>query len=321
MRALVVGCVSLIAVLLAPVALVATAAAQGATPAVAACVAPPVAAATFPLTVTDDAGRQVTFAQPPKRIVSIAPSNTEILYALGLDDRIVGIDAFSNFPPEVAEKPRVGDYLEPDLERVAAADPDLILATDFHVDTVLPEFETLGLPTVVLEPENLDEVFTSIMQVGAIAGEPGRAAALVCELQARADAVADAVAGASRTSVFVELDPGLYTVGPGTFIADIIDRARGDNIAADAGEMWPQLSAEAVVSANPEVILLADEAGGVTPEQVAARSGWESIAAVAQGRVVVIDPDLVARPGPRVVDGLEAVAAALHPDRVPEAGA
>ncbi len=138
-------------------------------------------------------------------------------------------------------------------------------------------------------------------------------------MQARVDAVTAAVAGAPRTSVFFELDPGLFTVGPGTFVADVIDRAGGDNIAADAAEMWPQLSAEAVVSANPDVILLVDEVAGVTPEQVAARPGWQGIAAVEQDRVVPIDPDLVARPGPRVVDGLEAVAAALHPDRFPEA--
>lgn len=319
MRALVVAFVSLVAVLLAPLSL-AAALAQQATPFATACAATPAAAPVFPLTVTDDAGRAVTFAQPPQRIVSIAPSNTEILFALGLGDRIVGLDAFSNYPPETADKPRVGDYLEPDLEAVAAADPDLILATEFHVDTVLPEFETLDLPTVVLEPANLDEVFASIVQVGAIAGEPARAEALVCELQSRADAVAAAVAGAPRTSVFVELDPSLYTVGPGTFIADVIDRAGGANIAADAAEPWPQLSAEAVVAANPDVILLTDEGGGVTPEQVAARPGWKSIAAVEQGRVVAIDPDLIARPGPRVVDGLEAVAAALHPDRFPQAG-
>jgi iron complex transport system substrate-binding protein len=232
----------------------------------------------------------------------------------------VAIDSYSNYPPEAAEKPLVGDYLEPDLESVVAAAPDLILAADAHLGTVLPELDTLGLPTVLLEPANLDEVLASILQVGAIAGEPARAAELVCELQARVDAVTAAIAGAPRPRVFFELDPGLYTVGPGNFVADIIARAGGDNIAADAAEMWPQLSAEAVVAANPEVILLADEVAGVTPEQVAARPGWQGIAAVEQDRVVPIDPDLVARPGPRVVDGLEAVAAALHPDRFPEDG-
>ncbi len=113
--------------------------------------------------------------QPPERIVSIAPSNTEILFALGLEDRVVAVDSFSNYPPEAAEKPQVGDYLEPDLERVVAAEPDLILATDVHLGTVLPELETLDLPAVVVEPANLDEVFASILQVGTIAGEPARA--------------------------------------------------------------------------------------------------------------------------------------------------
>ena len=316
MRALIVALVALVSVLLATQPLT-PATAQDATPA-AACAATPAAAATFPLIVTDDAGRQVAFAQSPQRIVSIAPSNTEILYALGLGNRVVGVDAISDYPAEATRKPRVGDYLEPDLEGVLATDPELVLATEFHLDTVIPELETLGVPAIVIEPANLDEVFASIAQVGAIAGEPARAEALVCELRARVDAVAAAVAGAPPTSVFVELDPSLYTVGPGTFIADVIARAGGANIAAGAAEPWPQLSAEAVAVANPDVILLTDEGGGVTPEQVAARPGWDGIAAVQAGRVVAIDPDLVARPGPRVVDGLEAVAAALHPDRFPE---
>jgi iron complex transport system substrate-binding protein len=320
LRAL-VALVALVAVLLAPLPIAAPTLAQGATPAAGPSAATSVAAATtFPLTVTDDAGRQITFAQPPQRIVSIAPSNTEILFALGLADRVVAVDSYSNFPPEATQKLQVGDYLEPDLERVAAADPDLILAAEVHLGTVIPELETLGLPVVVVEPANLDEVFASMLQVGAIAGESAHAAGLVCALRARADAVAAAVAGAPRPRVFFELGPDLYSVGPGNFVADVIARAGGDNIAADAAEMWPQLSAEAIVSADPEVILLADEVAGVTPEQVAARPGWQGIAAVEQGRIVPIDPDLVSRPGPRVVDGLEAAAAALHPDRFPESG-
>ena len=318
MRALVASLFALVVVLLAHLPIVATVLAQRATPAATVCAATPTAASAFPLTVTDDAGREVTIERPPERIVSIAPSNTEILYALGLEDRVVAVDTYSNYPPEAAEKPQVGDYLEPDLESVVAAEPDLILAAELHLGTVLPELETLNLTAVVIEPANLDEVFASMLQVGAIAGEPARATELVCELQARVDAVTSAIAGAPRPRVFFELDPGLFTVGPGTFIADVIDRAGGDNVAADAAEMWPQLGAEAVVSADPDVILLADEVAGVTPEQVAARPGWQGIAAVEQGRVIVIDPDLVARPGPRVVDGLETVAAALHPDRFPQ---
>ena len=283
-----------------------------------ACAATPAAVAeAFPLVVTDDLGREVRIERPPARIVSIAPSNTEVLYALGLVDRVVGVDSYSNYPPEATEKPQVGDYIAPDLERIVAAEPDLILATAAHRETVLPELERLGLPAVVIEPLNLDEVFASIELVGDITGESDRAQDVVCSLQTRVDAVAAAVAGAPPTRIFFELSPDLFTAGPGSFVDDLITRAGGTNIAADAGEMWPQLSAEAVVSADPEVILLADHEAGITPEQVAARPGWQGISAVEQDRIVSIVSDLVARPGPRVVDGLEAIAAALHPDRFP----
>lgn len=290
-----------------------------ATPVPLACAATPVAAETaFPMVVSDDAGRQVTIARAPERIISIAPSNTEILFALGLADRVVGVDSYSNYPPEATDKPLVGDYVDPDLETIVAAEPDLILATEAHVATVLPELETLGLPTVVVEPKNLDEVFTGIALVGQITGESETAQTLVCALQARVAAVTAAIADSPKPRVFFELSPDLYTAGPGSFVDDILSRAGGQNIAADAGELWPQLSMEALVSADPEVVLLADHEAGVTAEQVAARAGWQGVSAVETGRIVALDADLVARPGPRVVDGLEAVAAALHPDRVPE---
>jgi iron complex transport system substrate-binding protein len=318
------GGVSLFAfvvLLLAPL-LGATDASAQATPGAVTCAATPLAAepTAFPLTITDDAGRQVTIERSPTRIVSIAPSNTEMLFALGLEERIAGVDSYSTYPPEAALKPQVGSYLEPDLERVVAAEPDLILATEAHLGTVLPELDALGLPTVVIEPTDLDEVFSGMLLVGTIADMSSRAQQVVCELQARVDAVRDAVAGAPRPRVFFELSPDLYTAGPGSYVDDLISRAGGDNVAAGAAELWPQLSAEAVVSANPEVILLADHEAGITAEQVAARPGWQQMSAVRQGRIVSLDSDLVARPGPRVVDGLEAIAAALHPDLLPESG-
>ncbi len=316
------GGVSLFAfvvLLLAPLLGAADASAQ-ASPVGVTCAATPLAASptAFPLTITDDAGREVTIEQSPTRIVSIAPSNTEMLFALGLDDRIVGVDSFSTYPPEARQKPQVGSYLEPDLERVVAAEPDLILATEAHVGTVLPELDALGLPTVVIEPADLDEVFSGMLLIGTITDVSPQAQQVVCELQTRVDAVAEAVAGASRPRVFFELSPDLYTAGPGSYIDELITRAGGENVAASAAEMWPQLSAEALVSANPDVILLADHEAGITAEHVAARPGWQDMNAVARGRIVLLESDLVARPGPRVVDGLEAIAAALHPDLIPE---
>jgi iron complex transport system substrate-binding protein len=308
-------------VLLVPMLGAADTSAQ-ASPVAVTCAATPLAAkpTAFPQVITDDAGRKVTIERSPTRIVSIAPSNTEMLFALGLDERIVGVDSYSNYPPEAAQKPQVGSYLEPDLERIVAAEPDLILATEAHVGTVLPELDALGLPTVVIEPADLDEVFSSMLLVGTITDMSPRAQHVVCELQARVDAVTQAVAGAPRPRVFFELSPDLYTAGPGSYINDLLSRAGGDNVAAGAGELWPQLSAEAVVSADPEVILLADHEAGITAEQVATRPGWQQVSAVQQGRIVSLDADLVARPGPRVVDGLEAIAAALHPELLSESG-
>src|SRR5215212_6799740 len=170
--------------LLIPLLSVANASAQ-ATPVAVTCGATPVAAVAtaFPLVVTDDAGREVRIERSPTRIVSIAPSNTEMLFALGLNERIAGVDSYSTYPPEAGQKPQVGSYLEPDLERVVAAEPDLVLATEAHVGTVLPELDALGLPTVVIEPTDLDEVFSGMQLIGTITGESTRAQHVVCDLQ------------------------------------------------------------------------------------------------------------------------------------------
>lgn len=288
-----------------------------AAPPAAATAAPdrPTATAGFPLTIKDDAGRQVTIARPPQRIVSIAPSNTEILFALGLGDRVVAVDQFSNFPPEAKQKAQLGSYVKPNLEALVAATPDLVLATEVHTKAVLPELEGRNLTAVVVDPKNVDEVFDRILLVGKVTGQDARAEKLVGELKERSASVTAKVKDAPKTRVFLELSPELHTAGPGTFVHDLIERSAGQNVAADAGQPWPQLSLEAIVQRDPEVVLLADEVAGQTPEKVRSRPAWDKVSAVKAGRVVVIDPDLANRPGPRIVDGLELVARALHPDR------
>ncbi len=271
----------------------------------------------FPITITDDAGRQVVLQEAPQRIVSIAASNTEILFALGLGEKVVAVDQYSDYPPEAEQKPQLGSYVKPDLEQIVAAAPDLVLATSVHEETIVPELEALRLTVAVIDPEDIDGVFDGIGLVGRITGQDAQATRLVCELQDRVDAVAERINGAPQPRVFFELSPELHTAGPDSFIDDLISRAGGQNIAAGAAEEWPQLSAEVLLEQDPEVILLADEAAGVSLEQVRARPGWQQITAVKQGRIVAIDPDLTNRPGPRVVDGLEAIARALHPERFP----
>ncbi len=272
-------------------------------------------ASAFPMTVTDDAGRKLTLAKEPQRIVSISSSNTEILFALGLGDRVVGVDEYSNFPPPAKDKPKVGSFLKPDMEKILALEPDLILGSDMHVKTVLPELEKRSLTVIVTNPKAVKAVLESIKLVGLATGRQKEAETLAGGMQNRISAVEAQVKSASPVRTFFELSPELHTAGPGSFVDDMIRLAGGTNVAAGAGKEWPQLNQESLFLADPEVILLADHgsAGGQSPETVAGRPGWKQVAAVKNGRVFTIDPDLTNRPGPRVVEGLEMIAGKLHP--------
>jgi cobalamin transport system substrate-binding protein len=266
-----------------------------------------------PIILRDDAGRIVTLAAPPERIVSAAPSATELAFAVGLGDKVVAVDKFSNYPPEAKSRTSIGSYTDPDVETILGAKPDLVLVTDVHVAKLVPALEKQGIPTLVLSAKNIEGVLLDILALGRVAGDEVKAEQLVADLRTRIAAVETRVAGSDPVSVFYELDPTLFTTGPWTFIDDVIRRAGGRNIAAAATEQYPQLSTEEVIAADPTVILLADEASGATAQSVAARSGWSKLSAVKNGRIVVIDPDIGSRPGPRVVDALELIAATLHP--------
>lgn len=287
-----------------------------ATPANTPAVAASPTAPAFPLTITDDSGQQVVIAKAPERIVSIAPSNTEILFALGLGPKVVAVDRFSNYPAEAKQKTQLGSYIKPDIEQIVAAKPDLVLATNVHVKEVAPTLRGHDLTVVVIDPKNLDQVLDRIILVGRITGQTEPATKLARDLQQRAAKVADAVSGAPAPRVFVEISPQFHTPGANTFFDDLIRRAGGQNIAADAPTQWPQLSQEVIVQKNPEVIILSHDVDGTNPEKVKGRPGWQQISAVTQGRIVAIDPDLTNRTGPRLIDGLEAIARVLHPDRV-----
>ena len=270
----------------------------------------------FPVTVTDDDGQTVTIEREPQRLITLAPSNTEIVYALGIGDRLVAVSDYSDYPPEAAAKPKVG-YIRVDIERVIAYNPDLILATGAHRQQVTPQLRQRGLKVITLDPKNIDHVFDNILLVGRATGQTATAEKLVADLKARVRQIETKVRQAkTRPRVFFELDKSLFTVGPGSFIHDMIVRAGGENIAGDADRPYPQLSLEVLLQRDPEVIIITDIGpyGGETPESVRARPGWQTISAVKNNRIVPINPDLVNRPGPRIVDGFEAIARALHPE-------
>lgn len=272
----------------------------------------------FPLTLNDQIGREVTIEKLPERIVSLAPSNTEILFALGLGDKVVGVTDYCDYPEEVKTIDKVGGYSEPNIEKIISLKPDLILATEIHQKPV-EELEKLGVTSVVVEPENFDEVFASIEIIGKATGRHNEAEALVNDLKARVKKMEDMVANIpedERPKVLYELwHSPITTAGPGTFVDDIIQRAGGDNIAKDANKEYPQYSQEMIVAKNPDIIIFSHHGTtGATVEDILQRPGWNSINAVKNKKVYYVDENLVQRTTPRLVDGLEEFLKIIHPE-------
>jgi iron complex transport system substrate-binding protein len=258
---------------------------------------------------------------PARRIVSLAPSNTEILFAIGAGDAVAGRDDFSDHPPEAAKIPAVGlatGRLQ--KEMIIALEPDLILAAEINSTEHVKALEALGLTVLLVRnPTSFEDLHANIRLLGEIAGRPAEAAALVESLELRLARVREKLAGAARRpTVFYELDSTdptkPWTAGAGTFMDTLIRLAGGENLGARFGGDFPRVSIETIIRADPEVIILGDAAFGVTVESARRRAGWQGLSAVQSGRVHVFDDDLGSRPGPRLVDGLEALARLLHPE-------
>jgi iron complex transport system substrate-binding protein len=266
----------------------------------------------------DDAGRVVELSGIPQRIVSLAPSNTEILFAIGAGDRVVGRDEFSDYPEEAASIPSIGGSMgEFSVEAIVALEPDLVLAAEINTPELIHQLEDLGVTVYYLRnPTTLEEMYTNLENVAKLTGDD--ASELVQSLKDRVAAVDEKIMPlSSRPVVFYEIDstdPNKpWTYGPGTFGDLLIDRAGGFNVGNVAFDPYPQLSLEQIVVANPTIIVLGDAMWGVTVESVQQRSGWNVINAVQNGNIFPIDDNLISRPGPRLVDGLEALARILHP--------
>lgn len=271
--------------------------------------------------VLDDLGRAVSVSVPPQRIVSLSPAITEALFAVGCGPKLVLRDAWSDAPPAARAVPSVGGFA-PGAEAIVAVRPDLLLTT-WPPPTLRSGLDAAGVRWAAFAPNDLAGVARTLARVGRLCGEPDRGEALAAELRQTVAEVSVAVAGERRPRVFYEMDGGSggrpYTVGPGSFGHDLVVRAGGENIFADAKQAWVQVSTEAVLMARPEVIVLAD-AGAIEDPQsqatLAARPGWSQLAALRHGRVFALHTDWVARPGPRLGLGLRQLAALLHPDKV-----
>jgi iron complex transport system substrate-binding protein len=264
----------------------------------------------------DDAGRRIYFAKPPAKIVSLAPSITEMLFAMEAGDQLVGVTDFCDYPPEASKKPKVG-YSNPNLESLAALQPDLVVApNDFLKPDAIVKLEQLKIPVFILADKNVEGIFSHIQTLGRIVGRSSKADTVAMQLRQQVATIQQRIQGMVPVRMLYVLNSQpLITVGPGSFIDQLIGMAGGVNIAAKSAAPYPRLSMEAVLQEDPEVLVFpVGKAEGISESEQQAWRQWSTMTAVKRGRLHQISADWLNRPGPRIAQGLESLAAILHPD-------
>jgi iron complex transport system substrate-binding protein len=265
--------------------------------------------------LTDDAGRNVTLPAHVDRVITLAPNLTEIVFAIGAGDRVVGNTSYCDYPPEAKNVAKVGDTLHPSLERIIALKPQLVLiSTASQLETFTQQLQNQNIAVFVTDPHDLEGVFRSIEQVGQMLGRQQQAASLVQQLRQRTNAVEQAIKQTKPVRVFYQASgEPLYTAGHDAFVTDLIRRAGGISVTAGVPGAWPKFSNESALAAKPDAIIL-PTGGSMGAANATPAEALRSSPAVQAGRVYKINDDHLARPGPRMVDGLEEMARALHPE-------
>ncbi|MEM2210441.1 MAG: cobalamin-binding protein [Nitrososphaerales archaeon] len=274
--------------------------------------------------VIDDRGKEVIITNyPPTKIISIAPSNTEILFSLGLDDKIIGVTQYCDYPPKVKRMVDegkiaiVGGFANPSIEKIIALMPDVVFATHTVQLKVIESLEEKGIRVVFLDPKNIQDILNNILIIGKVTGKEIEAKKLVDEMKQRIDYVISKTQNVSyKPRVYYEVwhDP-LMSIGPDTYVSQLIEMAGGKNIFSDSNLPYPIVNSESIISRDPEIIIIKiGYMGGIAKDEIVKRSGWNVISAVKNGKIYEINEDLVIRPGPRIVEGLEILAKIIHPE-------
>lgn len=269
------------------------------------------------ITLTDATGHSRTFSKPPQRIISLAPSITEILFAIGLDSEIIGVTDACNFPERALTKTRVGGVRNPSVEEIIGLKPDLILVKDdFNGPDFVQNLRRLNLPVVSLAPNSLAAIQREILLIGRMTGRSDRAQNLTREMKVRIQAIKDLVSGRDPVLVlYVLWDDPIMTIGKETFVGELVHLAGGRLVGESTPLSYFRVNIETVLAENPEIILIQDDLGSSRiKEQKQYWSRWPDLRAVEKNRLYAIHADVVLRPGPRVVQGLERIAALLHPE-------
>ncbi len=266
------------------------------------------------ISFTDDSGRKVSLQGPVDRVVSLAPSNTEMIYWLGAEDKLVGVTTFCDYPAAAKKKPKIGDFTTPNIEKIAAQDPAVVLATGGLQDSVVNSLEGLGIDVIVFDPITVDGVMRDIRRMAEVLGVEDEQAGKVEDLEKRVAEVRDRAKGLETRKVFFEIyNQPLTAAGTGTLIDSMITDAGALNTGASAGGGFPQYSEEQLFNDDPYAYV-AIKGTMQDPEQISKRPGYDRLTAVKDGRVFVVEDNLFVRPGPRVVDGLEALSSIAHPE-------
>ncbi len=272
----------------------------------------------FARTVKDDLGRTVKLPKRISRIVSLAPSATENLFAIGAGHLVVGVTSACDYPPQVKKLPQVGDFMKPSLERIAALKPDLIVIVSSTIPKAIADDlqSKAKVPVFVFQPQTVSSVLRGLLTLGELTGKKRQAQKLVGELERRLKSVERRVANKPRLKVVVEIapPPSLMVAGPKTFIDDAIYLAGGENAFKDSPQPFPLVSLEALVAKEPDVYIIAVKGRKQLLDEVKRRSGFSNLRCVQNGRVYGIDPDLIFRPSPRLVKGVEEIGRLLHPE-------
>lgn len=264
--------------------------------------------------IKDDAGKIISLPAHVDRVVSLAPNLTEIVFAIGAGQNLVGNTTYCDFPTEAKKVEKVGDTLHPSLEKIIALRPQVVLvSTASQLEVFTEQLKSHNIEVFVTDPHDLEGVFLSITQIGEIVGKESEANALVTTLRRRTSAVENAVKLLPRVRIFYQLSTDLYTAGRDSFVTDLIKRAGGDSVTADVPGAWPKYSAESALAARPEAIIL-PTGGSMGEGNSTVAEALRNSPAARQGRVYKINDDHLVRPGPRAVDGLEEMAKALHPE-------
>ena len=274
--------------------------------------------ATFPMTITDATGKEITLEAPPEKIVSLIPSNTEILFGLGLNNEIVGVTDNDDYPPEATKKDKVGgmDY---NIEQIIALTPDIVFAHASGMSYskgAIEQLEAAGVKVfVVADAKNFNETYTTIEQLGRATGKLEEAKKMVANMKAKVEEVETKLKGVEPKKVFVESsdEPQIYTAGKGTFMNEMLEMIHAENVAADVNDWYP-IEAEQIIAKNPDVIVVAYNYVPNILTKIPQRPGFETITAVKNKAIVQVDESTTSRQGPRLADGFEELAKAVYPE-------